>query len=249
MLFCFTKTLAGGCPRTPVARHLHGRGAPEPDHLMAHASRAAAASRSALVSAPPSRFRGSTIRREAVEFLDRKPETGGTPTPPGVEFVRYRPSHGLGFRQTVPKRPRMAVRAVFRVAGHGCHPVGQRPRLRTAPPAFGGSRPSFRLAGPSRIMSAGSSARTGQRSAAAPTTGFGRWSTPPLAAPAAGRQKRGQRGRSPPPASLGDTRSVAPASKLARLRNASGASSEKRLPKGAPNASSRLPLRRKPLGR
>ena len=101
-------------PRTTVARHLHGRGAPEPDHLMAHAGRAATASRSAVESAPRPGFRSSIIRREDVEFLGRKPETGGTPTPPGVEFVRYRRSHGLGFHETAAKTPRMAVRAVFR---------------------------------------------------------------------------------------------------------------------------------------
>jgi len=33
-------------------------------------------------------FRGSISRREDVELLGRKPETGGTPAPPGVEFVR-----------------------------------------------------------------------------------------------------------------------------------------------------------------
>ena len=54
---------------------------------------------------PSTRFRSSIIRRADVEFLDRKPETGGTPTLPVVEFVRYRGSYGLGFRQTPPKRP------------------------------------------------------------------------------------------------------------------------------------------------
>jgi len=62
---------------------------------------------------PSTRFRSPIIRREDVEFLGRKLETGGTPTLPGVEFVRYSRSHGLGFRQTAPKTPRMAVRPVF----------------------------------------------------------------------------------------------------------------------------------------
>ncbi len=55
---------------------------------MAHAGTAATASRSAVESDAATRFRGSIIPREDVEFLGRKPETGGTPTPPGVEFVR-----------------------------------------------------------------------------------------------------------------------------------------------------------------
>ena len=115
--FVSQKLWPGECPRTPettFARHVHRRGAPEQDHLMARAAHAGTASLSAVASAPPPRFLGSTIRREDVEFLGRKPETGGTPTPPGVEFVRYRGSHGLGFRQTAPQTPRMAVRAVFR---------------------------------------------------------------------------------------------------------------------------------------
>ncbi|MDE2764309.1 MAG: hypothetical protein OXK74_16240, partial [Gemmatimonadota bacterium] len=47
---------------------------------MAHAGRAATASRSAVESVPRPGFR-SSIRREDVEFLGRKPETGGTPPP------------------------------------------------------------------------------------------------------------------------------------------------------------------------
>ena len=60
------------------------------------------------------RFLGSIIHREDVEFLCRRSETGGTPTPPGVEFVRYRRFCGLGFRQTTPQTPRIAVRVGFR---------------------------------------------------------------------------------------------------------------------------------------
>ena len=61
---------------------------------------------------------GSILDRGDVQFLSRKRETGGTPTPPGVDFVRYRRSHGLGFRATGPQTPRIAVRTVFR-ARHG----------------------------------------------------------------------------------------------------------------------------------
>ena len=54
------------------------------------------------------------IHSEDVEFLCRRSETGGTPTPPGVGFVRYTRSCGLGFHATGPQTPRIAVRAVFR---------------------------------------------------------------------------------------------------------------------------------------
>ena len=80
---------------------------------------------------PVSVPRSSTARMSSSS--GRKPETGGTPTPPGVEFVRYRRSCELDSRQTAPKMPRMDVRAVFRARrGLGarprmaCHPVGQR---------------------------------------------------------------------------------------------------------------------------
>jgi len=86
---------------------------------MAHVGHAATASHSAVENDAAIRFRASILHREDVERLDRTPETGGTPTPPGVEFVRYSGSYGLGFRQTAPKTPRMAVRAVFR-ARQGC---------------------------------------------------------------------------------------------------------------------------------
>ena len=59
------------------------------------------------------------------------------------------------------------------------------------------SRPSSRLAVRRGITSAGSSATTGLRSAVAPATGFGGWSTSPPAAPVAGR-KRGVRGGAAP---------------------------------------------------
>ena len=78
-----------------------------------------------------------------------------------------------------PKRPEMAVRAVSGLdrAVWGGHELGWLPpsRPETLPKggsqALAGPRRSSRLAGPSRINSAGSSATTGQRSAAAPATG------------------------------------------------------------------------------
>jgi len=201
-------------PRTTVACHLHGRGAPDPGHLMALVGRAAIASLSAVASAPRPGFRSSIIRREDVEFLGRKPETGGTPTPPGVEFVRYRRSHGLGFHETAAKTPRMALRAVLRVAGHGCHTAGQSPpyaRL-LAPSAITAKLPAGRsvedhvgrIVGPDGAA-LGCGPGDGIRGVEHPAD---RWSY-------GGPEKRGQRGRSPPPASLGDSRSVAPGSTLA----------------------------------
>jgi len=134
MCFRFTKTFWPGvspgppddmsigteCPGSAaVPKRARSAGAASADRLHTRAL-AATASRSAVESDAATRFHGLIIRREDVEHLGRKPETGGTPTPLGVEFVRYRRSHGPGFRQTVPKTPRMAVRAVFRARqGHG----------------------------------------------------------------------------------------------------------------------------------
>ncbi len=87
------------------------------------------------------RLRSSIIRREDVEFLGRKPETGGTPTPPGVEFVRYRRSHGLGFHETAAKTPRIAVRAVFRGStGYGKSITWMAGTQSAKEPPTGGSR-------------------------------------------------------------------------------------------------------------
>ncbi len=75
---------------------------------------------------------GSILDRGDVQFLSRERETGGTPTPPVVEFVRYTRSCGLGFRATGPQTARIAVRAVFR-ARHGsgaAGPPGRRPATR-----------------------------------------------------------------------------------------------------------------------
>jgi len=110
----------------------------------------AAVSRSAVESDASTRFGAAILHREDVEFVGRKPETGGTPTPPGVEFVRYRRSLGRGFRQTAPKTPRMAVRAVFRaLGGHGARIAAtSRPRNhpRADPQALAGHGQPSRLA-------------------------------------------------------------------------------------------------------
>ena len=143
---------------------------------MAHAGRAATAIRSTVENDDVIRFRGSILHRENVERLDRKPETGGAPTPPGVAFVRYGGSYGLGFRQTTPKTPIMAVRAVFRarqgVRQHDLDQSGRGPThgriLKPAPVTT-----KLPAGGPSRITSAGPSATKGHRSAAATETGFG----------------------------------------------------------------------------
>ena len=73
---------------------------------MAHTGQAATASCSVGGADACTRFRDPILHREEVEFLGRKPETGGTPTPPGIEFVRYRRSHGLAdSAKRPPKRP------------------------------------------------------------------------------------------------------------------------------------------------
>ena len=146
-VFLFHKnSLAGVSPEPPTAspRHVHGHGnvpglgtcpkrVPSPGtgspvRSWAGATRATD-SRSAVESDASTRFGAAILHREDVEFLGRKPETGGTPTPPRVEFVRYSRSHGLGFRQTGRQTPRMALGAVFpRFGGpHGSDscPVGQ----------------------------------------------------------------------------------------------------------------------------
>jgi len=171
MLFCFTKTLVGGCPRTPettVARHVHGCGAPEQDHLMVHEGHADPASLSAVASAPPplSASRSSAARMSNSSV--GSPKTGGTPTSLGVEFVRYGGSYGLGFRQTAPQTPRMAVRAVSgldRVLGGSMTRMAATQSAQDSPTGGSSSprrsRPSSRLAGSRGITSAWSSATAG----------------------------------------------------------------------------------------
>ncbi len=110
-----------------------------------------------------------------------KPEIGGTPTPHGVEFVRYRRSHGLGFRRTAPKTPRMAVSAVFRASGGtglGClPPVGQRPIHGRNPLTRAGQGQA--PGGPSRITSAGSSGQDGATLGPSPPRRVSRGGAPP----------------------------------------------------------------------
>ena len=36
------------------------------------------------------RFSGLILQRQDIAFVLRKPEIGGTPTPPWIAFVRYR---------------------------------------------------------------------------------------------------------------------------------------------------------------
>ena len=135
----------------------------------------------------------------------RSPGIGGTPTPPGVEFVRYTRSCGLGFRQTGPQTPRMAVRAVFRASGRargldGCHP---RPRTHPGQIARArhGQAPGWRPIEDHVGRVVGHDGARGLEYLAARRS-------------RGGPETRGQRGRGPPPASAGDSRSVAPRSTL-----------------------------------
>ena len=74
------------------------------------------------------------LRREDVEFLGRKPETGDTPTPPGlISCVTGDPTASDSAKRP-PKRPEWpesGLPALDRVGGEhdpdGCHPVGQGP--------------------------------------------------------------------------------------------------------------------------
>ena len=98
-------------------------------HLMAHAGHAATASRRERAS---TRFRSSIIRRADVEFLGRKPETGGTPTPPWSSSCVTRDPTASDSAIRPPKRPewpREQLSGLDRVLGEhdldGCHPVGQ----------------------------------------------------------------------------------------------------------------------------
>ncbi len=223
MCFRFTKTLwPGGYPPDPhptAARRAHGARSAGQDHRMAHAGHTATANRSAVPSAPPPRFRGSIIRREDVEFPGRETLNRGYSYP---SWGRVRALQAIPRPRIPPDRPQNAQNGrecgFPGFGGHGAWmPATSRPKThpRADPQARAGQGQA--PGGPSRITSAGSSARTGLRSAVAPATGFERWSTSPAAAPVAGRKRRGQRGQSPPPASAGDARSVAPRSTLACL--------------------------------
>ena len=149
MCFRFTKTSGRGVPpdpRTTSARHVNrhgdvpvrrrarkGRGAPGQDRR-SDCARGPSGHRRPLGhrGRAHTRFRGSIIHREDVEFLCRRSETGGTPTPPGVEFVRYRRFCGLGFRATGPQTARIAVRAVFGLE-HGSGSSGATRSARDSP--------------------------------------------------------------------------------------------------------------------
>lgn len=113
---------------------------------------------------------GAMLGRRDVQFLSREPETGGTPTLPGVEFVRYRRSCGVGFRATGPQTPRIAVRAVF--PGTTGARVGY--GLAYGPDGIVGCYRTPGWRGPSRNRGGRiRSVAAGQRSAAAPAPSFG----------------------------------------------------------------------------
>ena len=205
MLFCFTKTLAGGMPpnprndrRTPCP-WARSAGAGSPDRARGPRGHRQPFSRHERAS---TRFRGSTIAPRGCRVPRPEARTGGTPTPPGVEFVRYRRSHGLEFRQTAPKTPRMAVRAVCRARQDmgsttwmaGTQSAKDPPTGRSSSPRR--SRPRFRLAvhrGPRRR---GRRPRRGSARPWPPRRGS-RVGAPRPSAPVAGR-KRGVRGGAAP---------------------------------------------------
>ena len=155
-------------------------------------------------------------RRFDVEFPGRETRNRGYSYP---SWGRVRALQAIPRPRISPDRPQNAQNGrecnFPGFGGHGAWmPATSRPKThpRADPQARAGQGQA--PGGPSRITSAGSSARTGLRSAVDPATGFERWSTSPAAAPVAGRKRRGQRGQSPPPASAGDARSVAPRSTL-----------------------------------
>ena len=206
MLFCFTKLWSGDAPEPP-----NDRRAPYPWARSAGTG-------STDGARGPRGHRQPFTRRERAStpfpWLDHPPRgcrvprpearSRGTPTPPRVEFVRYRRSCGHGFRQTALKTPRMAVRAAFRAQQgwgehdlDGCHAVGQgAAHGRTLKPATGHGQATG-WQGPTRITSAGSPATTGLRSAVAPATVLGGSRTSPPAAPVAGRKRRVRGGAAP----------------------------------------------------
>ncbi len=84
------------------------------------------------------RFSGSILQRQDIAFVLRKPESGGTPTPPGVEFVRYRRFRGLGFRPITPRTPRIARESSFpgstKAKGPPSRPETRHGRILKPPP-------------------------------------------------------------------------------------------------------------------
>ena len=224
--------------------------------VMAHTGRAGAASRSTVASAPPPRFRGSIIRREDVEFLGREPETGVLLPLLGSSSCVYRRSCGHGFRQTALKTPRMAVRAVFRarqgVGEHdrdGCHPVGQRRRLRADPQAlarFTARLPAGRFDEDHVDRVVGHHGATLGRG---PRDGARGLEDLAARRSRGGPESPGSEGAQPP-ASLARGHAECGPSEYAGLspKRVWEPSSRTRQPEGAPNASSRLPVRRKAPG-
>ena len=154
------------------------------------------------------------------------PKPGGTSYPSGVEFVRYRRSCGLESRQTAPKTPRMGRESGFPSSpggvGGGARPGLPATQLARGPPTGGSSsprrsRPSSRLAGPSRIMSCRAVGPDGAALGRAHGDGA-RGVERHAARRRCGGPETGVRGgtapRQPP---QGTARSVAPRSKLACL--------------------------------
>ena len=177
-------SLAGGCPPDPhptVARRDHGaRSAGQDTGWRTRATRPPPTVQPSRVRLHPVSVARSSAARMSSSPVG-KPEIGGTPTPHRVEFVRYRRSHGLGFRRIAPQTPRMAVSAVFRASGGtglGClPPVGQRPIHGRNPLTRAGQGQA--PGGPSRITSAGSSGQDGATLGPSPPRRVSRGGAPP----------------------------------------------------------------------
>ena len=127
MCLRFTKTLWPGMspnPRTTLSRAM-SMGAERRSRITGWRTRATRPPPAVQLSraTPPSVSVARFFRREDVEFLGRKPETGGLLPFRGSSSCVNSGSYGLGFRQTSLKTPRVAVRAVFRASeGHGHAP-------------------------------------------------------------------------------------------------------------------------------
>ena len=218
MLFCFTKTLVGGCPRTPEAtdaRHVHGRGG----------AGAGSPWWRTQFAGPPPAVRPSRARLHPIPHLDHPPRGCRAPRSEarnrGYSYPSWRRVRAL---QAIPRpwippnRPPNAQNgreSGFRarqggggsMTRMGCHPVGQGPAhgriLKPAPVTakLPAGEPSRDHVG----MVVGHDEATLGRGSRDRVRGMEH-----LAArrPVAGRKRRGQRGRSPPPASAGDAHGV-----------------------------------------